>query len=542
MSSTCTAKPVVKPTALTLAAVLCIGLGVRAVMADGLDQYTGYTRPGALNDTATPAEGEKPARLEPVKTGLGATVYFRVYDLADGIEGDPWNTGVRNFTSYFVPGKDSTGNHPSRKLDTTARYLYLYQTVNDSKRESNVRTTTVRLIVPPHLITSWGFFDFKGDDVPERGMGFSHLVTDPGRDHPDFKNHIRPVSVDNPGADRATPYERHAPAHIAAKSYGLQPIALGNIRTVALNDNGLEEDVGRAPEAVVLMTSATFDDAPRHRPDVGRIGNPPYMNLDGMAPFCGPFGRFGYPFVSRMDFNPAALYGPTLPPAAVGLYPALAEEELKRSPAIRAYWLDNPLKPGERATIFGFTSNYPPVFEAVRLRGNPRSAIRFIANLPDSAVANLIAEGEVPTPVAFEQVGAVGSTVGFLGCCGPTGTEAVGGGGVGVAGSLPGFGGSLSTGTTGAGGTTGSGTTGTTTPTAGNTTVTLTNTNSQSQQQQQQQKQKQQQQQQQEQSQTAGTAQVIPEPAAFLTALLGLPVVFLVARRRPKGMKGKPTL
>ena len=36
-----------------------------------------------------------------------------------------------------------------RKLDTRARYLYLYQVVNDSRRDSSVRTTSVRLIVDP---------------------------------------------------------------------------------------------------------------------------------------------------------------------------------------------------------------------------------------------------------------------------------------------------------------------------------------------------------------------------------------------------------
>lgn len=96
-----------------------------------------------LNEQPTAPGEAKPVGLEREKTGLGGTVYFRVYDLSEGIEGDPWGTGFKNLATSFTAGKDPTGNHPSQKLDTSARYLYLYQTINDSKRESVVKQTTV---------------------------------------------------------------------------------------------------------------------------------------------------------------------------------------------------------------------------------------------------------------------------------------------------------------------------------------------------------------------------------------------------------------
>src|SRR5262249_5964429 len=113
-------------------------------------------------------------------------VYERTTDAADG---DTWGTGMANFDESFVEGK-SFNNTFSPALDTKARYLYLYQSVNDrgldpGKRgpkqaaiapalgkELNVQDvamTSVRLLVDPRYITSWGYF---------RNAGFTLLVPD----------------------------------------------------------------------------------------------------------------------------------------------------------------------------------------------------------------------------------------------------------------------------------------------------------------------------------------------------------------------------
>src|SRR5207302_1740171 len=55
-------------------------------------------------------------------------------------------------------------------LDKTARYLYLYQTFNDRHTDQSVRRTTIRLLVPPDRITSWGYFEGVGFAV-EQGKG-----------------------------------------------------------------------------------------------------------------------------------------------------------------------------------------------------------------------------------------------------------------------------------------------------------------------------------------------------------------------------------
>ena len=100
-------------------------------------------------------------------------------------------------------------------------------------------------------------------------------------------------------------------------------------------------------------------------------------------------------------------------PAASGINTV---DSLRRAPAVVAYWTDDPLRPGlagfqpgQRSTLFGFTSNFPPVYEDVRVRGNSvlpfRGPVVFTA---DARAANLRVDGQVPTPVALEP------------CCVPT--------------------------------------------------------------------------------------------------------------------------
>ena len=49
-------------------------------------------------------------------------------------------------TMKFVPGEDANGKS-SPDLDRSARYLYVYQTVNDRRTLKAVRSTSIRLIL-----------------------------------------------------------------------------------------------------------------------------------------------------------------------------------------------------------------------------------------------------------------------------------------------------------------------------------------------------------------------------------------------------------
>src|SRR3954453_1828345 len=85
-----------------------------AAHADYLAGFTGNTSPGVL------VKG----------TSLKGTVNFAVLDMYKGKRGDTWGTGYANMEDTFVPGEDAWG-YSSPSIDGTARYLYIYQVVND---------------------------------------------------------------------------------------------------------------------------------------------------------------------------------------------------------------------------------------------------------------------------------------------------------------------------------------------------------------------------------------------------------------------------
>jgi hypothetical protein len=569
--------------------LLSLALLPSAARTEGLEKFTGYTRPGHPSGPPGPI---KPASNAPEDTPIGATMYFKVYELGDGVPGDPWGTGFGNLESFFVPGQASRGRGSDR-LDTTARYLYLYQAVNDSERDGQVKSAAVRLLVEPHYITSWGHFAQQRQEAG-RGVSFAADFSDAG------KGGILPVSTAHPAvSDRL--YRDPAPYFNSSRLKGLSSILLGN---APVPQSAEGEDTGVAPERVVLQATSNFEKAPiwLERDQVQLTGLAPNMRL--VLPYSDLYNPY---------YNPL---NPVAPVAADGLVPGFGlgtnttpnlYEALRRAPAVVAFWSDYPLRPRQRSTLFGFTSNQPPVYEDVRLRGNGLpDRIVPAAPAPDIRPANTLADGEVPTPVAFEPVvpaGGGGPTGGSLGNPGAVigggggllrGGGGMGGGGMGggFPGILGGGGGGTGGGTgggVGGGGTTGPGTTGTgttsipasllallsptspTTPTGNNSnsngsnsnsngnntnsgTGTGTGTNSnnntngganqttivnvqqqQGQQQQQQQKQKQQQSQQQM-NNCCQPGNVVPEPTALVPALLGLPFLVVLLLRWRKAV------
>src|SRR5262252_1013753 len=133
-----------------LAALL--GLGVVALIptptrADALPAFTGFTRPGSPNDTRG-LEGQVilvSTDVEARKRAVGGTIYFMVLEQKEG--DTPWGGGVKDLVERFRRGVDS-GGASSPGLDTGARYLYLYQTVNDRGTELPVHHTAIELLPP----------------------------------------------------------------------------------------------------------------------------------------------------------------------------------------------------------------------------------------------------------------------------------------------------------------------------------------------------------------------------------------------------------
>src|SRR5205809_562685 len=195
-----------------LSSLIFLGLltplvSLSTAMADVLPQFAGYTRPGSPDGPKTIFVGNEEAK----KKAIGGTVYYMVLERAQGKEGDPWGTGVEDFIKAFRPGVEFNGAF-SGGLDTSAKYLYLYQTVNDRGTLVPIQSTSVELLVDLKLneITSWGYF---------ASVGFGILDKE-GGDRP-APTAIRPVSATPVvGADAKEPiYLRSAPAVPAPQPY-----------------------------------------------------------------------------------------------------------------------------------------------------------------------------------------------------------------------------------------------------------------------------------------------------------------------------------
>src|SRR5205823_3281832 len=137
---------------------------------------------------------EKAAALD--EKAIGVTIYFMVLDRKTGRKGgygDSWGVGIRDFDATFVSGR----NNDRERLDADARYLYMYQIVNDREgTKAAVKDVTVRIVVDPRLITSWGHFRLRGQDKDAKavkGVGFTMDFLDPKEKEEKYV--VRPIST-----------------------------------------------------------------------------------------------------------------------------------------------------------------------------------------------------------------------------------------------------------------------------------------------------------------------------------------------------------
>jgi hypothetical protein len=468
--------------------------------AEEVPTFTGYTRPGWPADQRTGDEIIFAANVPALRDrAIGGTIYFTVLKRT-GKASDSWGSGLAKFDATFQAGIDSSGTS-SPNLDTAAQYLYLYQVVNDRRTPAPILNVSVKLIVELSEITSWGYFNGVGFAVPAKGE--------------------------------------------AKEAEQLRPVSFNNVVAAGLSDKMYRspaEAVTRAKQLQLTWVPTKLGEAAPKAKDDERVVNILWDALD-----------------------------PALNPNHVLL---LAKSDFNQRPCFRAVWNpDNAVKKDVRSTVFGFTSNRPPTFEPARLRGlravkpgeiKP-AKIEDMGVFPDDVQAGDVkaglvgAEGKVPTPKPEREVSDFenppGAAPGML-AYPPLGLAGGGAGvvGGGVGGGAGGVGNSLLTPTpfvaNGGGAAASSGGGGSAIHSSnaanqqqhGNQTQTLVfnpiiiNQNEQVQfqaqqeQQQQQQRQQQGQHQHQGQHQSAGNGNVpgdvVPQPAGWLLALLGLPALW----------------
>lgn len=523
----------------------------------------GYTRPGSPDDPTKKGDIVPLAFTDYQGKILGGTVYFMVLervsdrdrdrDGRDRIEtaGDTWGTGMGDFDSRFIPGRNFDGG-VSPRLDTKAKYLYLYQLVNDrgldpregvafaaydKVRAQDVASFGLKLLVDPRAITSWGYF---------QGAGFTALAPD--------RNQINQVRLAADGAEATIrlavssnpsilgelpqkQYRYRSPAYALGKLGRTMELGLDTLNLKAsYNHQYLEKN-----KAVV---AAAFVQNELQADEAAKVPN----------------------FVQVMYFGDTPLAAPDLAPAiapALGGVAAIDDEGRGVARGMfRVDWRgENFVKLGQHSATFGFTSDLPPVDEPIgiadpeaSLQGNALRQVVLDENIAPAAtgiapaVAPGAAPGTAPTPTGGtaavgggNMLGGAFGSLGGLGGIGGGGNLGFPGGALGGARApFMGGGGSVGGGTNG---TTGTGTTsGTTngqnqqgTQTGGGQTVnfnaTLVN------QQQQQQGQFQLQAQAQSQSQSSSccnmtTNNVVPAPASLLLGLFGLPGLYVMWRRQ----------
>lgn len=494
-----------------------------------------YVRPGNLvvAGYATPGSPMS-AKIKTIDGNvIGGTVYYAVYRRT-GRTGDAW--GIRgNFDSTFVEG-ENIRRGVSPHLDTEAEYLYLYQVVNDraihdsafnlpkevigavdqntTKYTKDIASFSLRLIVDPRHITSWGYFT---------ETGFSLRVTKEMQ----ANTSIRMAVSGHPSIADALPAKNYRP-WAPSKRLDTGNHGFG----VSTDTEGLGENQNLLKERVKGVRFANYGEAAKQgglKPDLVQI-----LVLD-------------------------------TPGSMIDTARGIADEPARA--IFRADWRQTAIPEGEHSVVFGFTSDLPPVNQPIRIKDPEASAIvpavgadvdrEFRPAFDDDAAAGGIA----PAVGVGAAVGAAAGAVSIASprAAGEAGLAPAGGGvlspvlGGGMSGGWGGGGGGPLGGALGALGaarpaSTGSGQGGGTGDSGGQQnqsqvpTITNTNNNVLTNQQQQAQLQAQIQAQIQAQLQkqfnnngggSCCNGNVVPEPGTMLLGLLGLPGLWFFYRRKP---------
>lgn len=553
-------------------------------------EVSGYTRPGSPDDRFGP-EGELIRQVGFAGEGvqkfkiMGGTVYFAVFKNTGLVEGDTFGTGMANIDTKFEAGR-SFRDTMSPRYDRKAKYLYLYQVVNDrtldprvtqikgakgdgikfiepfnpnAKRDpksmppvtEEIASFALKLLADPRTITSWGHFrdaSFASNvqDVDGAGKPVKNVVDDGKGNKVEQGDKIIQLSFSSLPAivtKLSRPeYSRRARAYTLGEleaGFGVDKGSVGIKESKGYSDIKLV--AGDANKDNIVW--ASFAQSILKATDLAK--EPEYVQLM---------------YLSAEER--AALGANLLNPDA----PELLDEEFTQA-IFRVDWRKgNLLKQGSHSVVFGFTTDLPPTNAPIRI-DTPEAArisegLRLASYFSDEAYASVIGPNGIVNVAGAEGSAlalALGTALGQAPTPAPAAPAAVGGFG-GVVGGFGGVatsgGGSFATPSLGGGFSRGSGFGGgggfgggqgdgggqaQATPTQGqagqqgvviNFAATLLNQQQQSQQQSQWQSQNQNQSNRDRGHGGGNKPCVVPAPASLLLGLLGLPGLWLLRRRK----------
>jgi hypothetical protein len=548
---------------------------------------SGYARPGNPDDKFT-GEGELIRQLgfegEGVKKFkiMGGTVYFAVFKNSGVVEGDTFGTGMANFDAKFEAGR-SFKDSMSPQYDKKARYLYLYQIVNDRNLDprinqvkgakgdggikvplfdpnakidaktappvtEDIASFALKLITDPRYITSWGHF---------RDSSFAATVVDVDGAGKPVKNVVDKVEKGDKIIHIAFTY---LPAIVTKISH---PAYSRRARSHSLGE--LATGFGVEPGSLNIKESKAYGDIKLLAGQAGKDNIAWASFAEGILKATDAVKEPDY--VQLMYLSNEERAALSVPPIIPGSAPEILEDEITRA-IFRVDWRKaNLLKQGSRSVVFGFTTDLPPVSAPIRI-DTPKAAlvseglrlanyfeegmargtgagqgtgIALTAGAEAAAMALALgtALGAAPTPVPAAEpaaAGFAGVTGGFSSLGGLTGVGGGIGGGIGFPAWAGGF--ARTGGGFGGGGGFGNGN-GQGTPAqqqaqngtqsgAQSINFNVTQINQQQQNQQQQQHQHQHQ----NQNNHRHHGHVVPAPPSLLLGLLGLPGLLLLRRRK----------
>jgi hypothetical protein len=425
-------------------------------------EVSGYTRPGNPEDKFN-AEGDlirrlsfEPEQLKKFKI-MGGTVYFAVFKNTGAVEGDTFGTGMENIDARFEAGR-SFKDSMSPRYDKKARYLYLYQVVNDrgidpkvlqvkgekgggikllpfdGKPAAKVPVTddiasfALKLLVSPEYITSWGHFrdaSFAANVVDVDGAGVRQVVDD-GKKKADKEirlafSHLPAIVTKI--ADPA--YSRRARSHSLGDlntGFGVAKGSLNLTQSKAYGD--LKNVVGQLDKSQVALVG--FGQGLLRATDSAK--EPDYVQL-------------------MYGASDERLTMPVVPSAALEAF----DEEVTRA-IFRVDWRNaNQLKQGYRSVVFGFTSDQPPASAPIRIDTPNAAAVSQTMQLANYFADDVVARSSADaTGIALTAGGAnaagmalaLGTSLGIASTPQPAGAPPAPAGFAGITGGFGGLGGS----------------------------------------------------------------------------------------------------